>query len=73
MTIRTEGPSKSAKRTWGATQVRLIRKEVIRTRKQRKDTPKRTRKPVKWADVAVLVTALGTLFTSLAALLNALK
>ena len=54
-------------------QPRCVQKEVIPTRKHRKDTPKRTRKPVKWAEVAVLVTALGTLCTGLAALLTALK
>ena len=54
-------------------QPRCVQKEVIFTQKHRKDTPKRTRRPVKWAEVAVLVTALGTLCTGLAALLTALK
>lgn len=40
---------------------------------RRKDTPKRPQKPGKWGEVAVLVAALGTLMTGLAALLNALK
>jgi len=41
--------------------------------KHRKDTPRRVRTPVKWSEVAVLVTALGSLLTGLAALLNALN
>ncbi|WP_255638981.1 hypothetical protein [Deinococcus betulae] len=41
--------------------------------KHRKDTPKRPQKPEKWGEVAVLIAALGTFLTGLAALLNALK
>jgi hypothetical protein len=41
--------------------------------RHRKDTPKRPRRPVKWGEVAVVVTALSSLLTGLAALLNALK
>lgn len=41
--------------------------------KQRKDTPKRPRNPVKASDVAVIITAFGTLLTGLAALINALN
>lgn len=40
---------------------------------QRKDTPKRARRPLKVSEVAVLVTAAGTLLSGLAALLNALS
>lgn len=42
-------------------------------RAQRKDTPKRPRRRVKPAEVAVILTALGTLLTGLAAFLEALK
>ncbi|GAA5511913.1 hypothetical protein Dcar01_00627 [Deinococcus carri] len=41
--------------------------------KHRKDTPKRPRKPVKMSEVAVIIAALGTFLTGLAALLHALK
>ncbi len=40
--------------------------------KQRKDTPKRPRKPTA-GEVAVIIAALGTLLTGLAAVLQALK
>ncbi len=42
-------------------------------RKQRKDTPKRLRKPLKPGEIAVIIAAIGTLLTGLAALLNALN
>ncbi|CAM3813192.1 hypothetical protein DESA109040_21970 [Deinococcus saxicola] len=41
--------------------------------KQRKDTPKRARRPVKPSDIAVIITAMAALLTGLAALLTALK
>ena len=41
--------------------------------RHRKDTPRRSRRQWKPGEVAVLVTAFGTLLTGLAALLNALK
>ena len=40
---------------------------------QRKHTPKRARRPLKTTEVAAIITALGAVFTGLAALLNALK
>jgi len=46
--------------------------EVILVR-HRKNTKKRARKPVTAAELAVIITALGTLFTGLAALITALK
>ena len=41
-------------------------------RKQRKDTPKRARRPLKLSEIAVLVAALGTFLSGLAAFLQAL-
>ena len=52
--------------------VRVLKGGVILMAKQRKDTPKRPRKPIKPSDVAVIITAFGTLLTGLAALINAL-
>lgn len=40
--------------------------------KQRKDTPKRARRPLKPSEIAVIIAALGTLLSGLAALLTAL-
>lgn len=40
--------------------------------KHRKNTPKRARRPLKPSEIAVLVAALGTLLSGLAALLTAL-
>lgn len=40
---------------------------------QRKDTPKRARRPIKASEIAVIIAALGTLLSGLAALLNALN
>lgn len=42
-------------------------------RKHRKDTSTRARKPVKPGDIAIILTAIGTVLTGLAALLTALK
>jgi hypothetical protein len=42
-------------------------------RKQPKHTPKRARRPLKTTEIAAIITAIGTVFTGLAALLNALK
>ncbi|MFC5849336.1 hypothetical protein [Deinococcus petrolearius] len=41
--------------------------------KQRKDTPKRPRRQWKPAEIAVILTALGTFLTGLAAVLHALN
>lgn len=41
--------------------------------KQRKDTPKRPLRQWKPAEIAVIITALGTFFTGLAALIDALN
>jgi hypothetical protein len=41
--------------------------------KHRKHTPKRARRPLKTTEIAAIVTAIGAVFTGLAALLNALK
>ncbi|GAA5531989.1 hypothetical protein [Deinococcus aluminii] len=41
--------------------------------RHRKDTPKRPRRQWKPAEIAVIITALGTFLTGLAALLHALK
>ncbi|MDB5046615.1 MAG: hypothetical protein JWQ08_2665 [Deinococcus sp.] len=42
-------------------------------RKQRKGTPKRAQRPLKPSEVAVIITAIGTVLTGLAAILQALK
>jgi hypothetical protein len=39
----------------------------------RKHTPKRARRPLKTTEIAAMITAIGAVFTGLAALLNALK
>ncbi|CAM3946266.1 hypothetical protein [Deinococcus frigens] len=40
---------------------------------QRKNTPKRARRPLKPSEIAVIITAISALLTGLAALLTALK
>ena len=40
---------------------------------RRKHTPKRARRPLKTTEIAAIITAIGAVFTGLAALLNALR